>query len=168
MARPHRPRCRARIRDELPEIQPLPRATADTRPTVGPSRRKYAQRFAGRRRSWSETAKSWQSIFPTVLPFQQVYMRTSSAVVLAAASAVVAIGCGTTKTSAPTPVPAGPSRTAPQQQPQVPSNPSDSSEAPAGGRGGRGAGGGATQAGTPNPQAYTRIVTAQAQTRSGL
>jgi hypothetical protein len=90
--------------------------------------------------------------------------------VLAAATAVVTLGCGTTKPSAPTPVAAGPSRAAPQQQSQVPNNPPDSGESPTGGLGGgRGRGGaGAAQGGTPNPLPYNRVVNTQAQTKSGL
>ena len=98
-------------------------------------------------------------------------MRTTPALVLAAASAMAALGCGTAKTSAPTPAPApaGPSRSAPQQR-QLPNNPSDSGEAPAGAFGGRGRGGAATgaQAGPASPQPYNRVVTARAQTKNGL
>ena len=70
------------------------------------------------------------------------------------------------KTSAPAPAAAAPARPAPQTQP------ADTGEAQGGGagagRGGRGGGGGAAQAGAPNPQPYDRVVTAQAQTKTGL
>ncbi|MEP6492015.1 MAG: zinc-dependent metalloprotease [bacterium] len=97
-------------------------------------------------------------------------MRTSSALVLgSAAAAIIAIGCSSTQTPAPAPAPA-PTRTAPQQP--APS-PTDTTENPApgggGGRGGRGGAGGAgAQAGAANPLPYNRVVTAQAQTKSGM
>ena len=95
-------------------------------------------------------------------------MRTSPPLVLASAVAL-AIGCGTSQAPAPAPAPAaGPVR----QAAQTPTIPGDSSEtpSPAGGRGGRGAGAGAAGAanGAPNPLPYNRVVTGQAQTRSGL
>ena len=95
-------------------------------------------------------------------------MRMSSALVLgAAAVTVVAIGCSTTKPSAPAPAPA------PQNRVTRPATPTgDTTEAPAGGaqggRGGRGGAGAGAQAGAPNPQPYARVVTGQAQTKSGL
>jgi len=106
-------------------------------------------------------------------------MRTSSAVVLCSAVvAVVAIGCSTPQPPAPVPAPApvssAPQRQGQQQQPAGnPTIPSDSTDNPgggnAGGRGnGRGGAGGGQQAGAPNPQPYTRVVTAQAQTKPGL
>jgi hypothetical protein len=101
-------------------------------------------------------------------------MRTSSALVLgSAAVAIIAIGCSGTQTPAPTPAPT-PTRPAPQSTPTSPTNP-DTTENPApgggggGGRGGRGGAGGAAGAnGAANPQPYNRVVTAQAQTRSGM
>src|SRR5512146_2575401 len=96
-------------------------------------------------------------------------MRTSSALVVGAATAVVvAIGCSTAKSPAPSSAPV------PQNRPVRPAvTVGDSAEAPAGGlQGGRGGRGGAAaggaQAGAPNPQPYTRVVNAQAQTKSGL
>src|SRR5512146_2027859 len=90
-------------------------------------------------------------------------MRTTSALVLgAAAVTIVAIGCSTTNPPAPAPAPA------PQNRAARPAAPADEApEAPAGGRGGRGNAGGA-QTGAPNPQPYARVVTGQAQTKSGL
>ena len=96
-------------------------------------------------------------------------MRTSSALVVGAATAVVvAIGCSTAKSPAPSPAPA------PQNRAVRPAaTVGDSTDAPAGvlqgGRGGRGgAAAGGAQAGAPNPQPYARVVTSQAQTRNGL
>ena len=87
--------------------------------------------------------------------------------------AVVAIGCGTTKTAG-----TGsrrqlrPRQAPPHEQPQLPTIPSDPAKRPPGrrrrSRRGRGGAGGAAQAGAPNPQPYDRVVTAQAQTKNGL
>jgi hypothetical protein len=105
-------------------------------------------------------------------------MRTSTALVLGSSVvAIVAIGCSPSQAPAPAPAPAA---TAPQTRPQqqqpaagVPNTPADSTAEPAagggGGRAGRGGqGGGAAQQGAANPQPYNRVVTAQAQTRTGL
>jgi hypothetical protein len=99
-------------------------------------------------------------------------MRTSSLFVLGSATAaIVAIGC-TTKTPAPAPAPAA-APTRPTAQ-QTPANvPTDTGEAPTGGgggvgRGGRGGGNAAAQGGNANPQPYNRVVTAQAQTKTGF
>ncbi len=95
-------------------------------------------------------------------------MRTSSSLVLAGAvTAVVAIGCSTSQAPAPAPSPA-PAQQRATPPTGAPSNVSDSGDAaPAAGRGGRG-GGAANATGTTNPQPYARVVTSQAQTRSGL
>lgn len=103
-------------------------------------------------------------------------MRSSTALVLSSAAAVVvAVGCSGTQAPAPAPAPAptGQQARPTSQQPTAPNTPGDSAEsAPGGGAGGRGgrggAGGAAAQAGAANPQPYNRVVTAQAQTRSGL
>jgi hypothetical protein len=105
-------------------------------------------------------------------------MRSSTALVLGTvAVAAVAIGCGTTsQTPAPAPAPAAVQQQRPTQQQAArgaPTNPTDSTAEPvAGGGGGRGGRGGAGapggQAGAPNPQPYSRVVTAQAQTKTGL
>src|ERR1051326_8495530 len=103
-------------------------------------------------------------------------MRTRSILVLGSSAAtVIAIGC-TTKT--PTPAPAPAPAAAPTRQPvqQTPTSiPTDTTETPAGGggggagRGGRGGGNArAGQGGAANPLPYTRVVTAQAQTKSGF
>jgi hypothetical protein len=100
-------------------------------------------------------------------------MRTSSLFVLGSATAaIVAIGC-TTKPPAPAPAPAS-APTRPTAQ-QTPANvPTDTVEAPTGGggggagRGGRGGGNAAAQGGNANPQPYNRVVTAQAQTKTGF
>jgi uncharacterized protein DUF4953/uncharacterized protein DUF5117/uncharacterized protein DUF5118 len=93
-------------------------------------------------------------------------MRTSSALVLGAATVVVvAIGCSTAKPPAPSPTPS------PQNRANRPAaTVGDSTEAPVqGGRGGRGAGAaGGAQTGAPNPQPYARVVNSQAQTKNGL
>ena len=95
-------------------------------------------------------------------------MRFRSPSAVATAAVIGTLGCAPAKTSAPAPVPAGPSRSN-AQQPQLPTNPPDSGESPSGGGAGRGRGGvGATQAGGANPQPYNRVVTRQAQTKSGL
>ncbi|HEV8217315.1 MAG TPA: DUF5118 domain-containing protein, partial [Gemmatimonadaceae bacterium] len=98
-------------------------------------------------------------------------MRTSSALTLGAGVvAVIAIGCTTkTPTPAPSPAPAaGRQAAAPPTNP----TPQDSTEAPTGGgagRGGRGGqGGGNAAGGAANPLPYARVVTGQAQTKSGL
>ena len=98
-------------------------------------------------------------------------MRTSSALTLGAGIvAVIAIGCTTT---APAPAPA-PAPTAGRQAAAPPTNPSpqDSTETPTGGggagRGGRGGQGGNAAGGAANPLPYARVVTGQAQTKSGL
>jgi len=101
-------------------------------------------------------------------------MRTRSALTLGAGVVVViAIGC-TTKTPTPTPTPT-PAPATGRQAAAPASNPvpQDSSEAPTGGggagRGGRGgAGGGNAAGGAANPLPYARVVTAQAQTKTGL
>jgi len=98
-------------------------------------------------------------------------MRTSSLLVLGSATAaIVAIGCTTKTPPAPAPTPA---TTRPTTQ-QAPANvPTDTGETPAGGgagqgRGGRGGGNAAAQGGNANPQPYNRVVTAQAQTKTGF
>ena len=97
-------------------------------------------------------------------------MRTSSLLVLGSATAaIVAIGCTTKTPPAAAPAPAAaPTRPAVQQT----NVPTDTGEAPAGGGGGlgRGRGGGnaAAQGGNANPQPYNRVVTAQAQTKTGF
>src|SRR6476660_5258044 len=101
-------------------------------------------------------------------------MRTSSALTLGAGVvAVIAIGC-TTKTPTPAPAPS-PAPAAGRQAAAPPTNPApqDSGDAPTGGggagRGGRGgAGGGNAAGGAANPLPYARVVTGQAQTKSGL
>jgi hypothetical protein len=103
-------------------------------------------------------------------------MRTRSALVLGgAAAAVLALGCGGSQAPAPSPAPASSSSagrsSAPAQGTPVTSNnpASESGEQPAGGagRGGRGGTGGALNAlATPLP--YSRVVTSQAQSKSGL
>jgi hypothetical protein len=102
-------------------------------------------------------------------------MRTSTALVLgSAAVAIAAIGCSTSQAPAPAPAPsAAAPQTRPQQQQPAPNTPTDSTAEPAGGggagRGGRGGqGGGPAQQGAANPQPYARVVTQQAQTKSGL
>ncbi len=100
-------------------------------------------------------------------------MRTSSLLVLGSATAaIVAIGCTTKTPPAAAPAPAA-APTRPTVQ-QAPSNvPTDTGETPAGGgagfgRGGRGGGNAAAQGGNANPQPYNRVVTAQAQTKTGF
>ena len=102
-------------------------------------------------------------------------MRTSSILVLgSAAVAIAAIGCAT-KTPAPASAPA-PAPSPTRQAPQQAAVPTDTGEAPTGGgggggfgRGGRGANaGGAAQGGGANPLPYNRVVTSQAQTKSGF
>ncbi len=98
-------------------------------------------------------------------------MRSSSAFVVGcSAIAVIAIGCSTAKTPAPAPVQPAP---APNRQAQQPApTPGDTTETPApgaaGGRGGRGGAPGAPATGAPNPQPYSRVVTRQAQTKTGF
>jgi hypothetical protein len=101
-------------------------------------------------------------------------MRTSTALVLGSSVvAIVAIGCSTSQAPAPAPAPAAAAPQTRQQQQQPPNTPADSTAEPVaggggGGRAGRGGGGGAAQQGAPNPQPYSRVVTQQAQTRTGL
>ncbi|HEY5060461.1 MAG TPA: DUF5117 domain-containing protein, partial [Gemmatimonadaceae bacterium] len=95
-------------------------------------------------------------------------MHTRSALILgSAAFAVVAIGCGSAKTPAPASVTPAPARSVAQRQP-TPTDSSENPSPPAGaGRAGRG-GAGAGVAGAAFPQAYARVVTSQAQTKTGL
>ncbi len=103
-------------------------------------------------------------------------MRMRPALVLTGATAVVvAIGCSSANTPAPAPAPVTPAPAAARPaapQPQTPTNP-DEPDAPApggggAGRGGRGGAGGAGAAAAAAPQAYNRVVTAQAQTKVGM
>jgi hypothetical protein len=102
-------------------------------------------------------------------------MRSSTTLVLgSAATLIVAIGCGTTQATEPAPTPATTRPVAQQQTAPTNPLPGDSSEAPApvqgAGRGGRGGGGaaGGAQGANAAPQAYNRVVTAQAQTKNGM
>lgn len=102
-------------------------------------------------------------------------MQTRSTLLVGGALvAAAAISCTKTQPPAPAPAPAAASSARATQTVTPANNPTDTSETPAtgaaaGGRGGRGgAGGGAAQAGAPNPLPYGRVVTSQAQTKSGL
>jgi hypothetical protein len=102
-------------------------------------------------------------------------MRPSSALVLGSAVAAIVIGCSTAQAPAPAPAPvqtAGAQRVTPPQQGGAPTTPPDTTAeaggAGGGGRGGRGGAAGGAQAGAANPQPYARVVTAQAQTKTGL
>ncbi|MEO7084068.1 MAG: zinc-dependent metalloprotease [Gemmatimonadaceae bacterium] len=83
-----------------------------------------------------------------------------------ATAAIIAIGCASSNRPAQTPAPVTPAPVA-RTTPQNPDDP----ETPAPvGRGGRGGAGGAagTAAAAANPQPYNRVVTAQAQTKTGM